>query len=93
VVLVEDRRASRCRSAAHSAGQLDQPVEEGRTIEARRRLGHALEALQLLPRAFSTSSHVRLGDPLVELAISAAPSRLRRALLDRPHLLAQQVPC
>ena len=74
--------------------QLDQPVEVGahhRVLACR--LGHALEALQLLARRFSTSSGICAS--AIAFSSSAISARALVAfaelLLDRAHLLAQQV--
>ena len=81
-------------SRAGRPRQLDQPVE----IRADHRvlagaLGHALETLQLLARLlFDFLRHLRLGDRLVELGdLRRALVALAQLLLDRAHLLAQQV--
>ena len=74
--------------------QLDQPVEVGahhRVLAGR--LGHALEALELLARdLLDLLGHVRVGDRLVELLdLGGALVAFAELLLDRAHLLAQQV--
>ena len=77
-----------------SPGQLDQPVEIG----AYHRIlaggfGHALEALEFLARLFfHLLGHFRFGDGLFELGdFRRALVALAELLLDRAHLLAQQV--
>ncbi len=74
--------------------QLDQPVEVG----AHHRVfagafGHALEALQFLARLlFHFLRHLRVGDRLVELGdLARRLVAFAELLLDRAHLLAQQV--
>ena len=74
--------------------QLDQPVE----IRADHRVfagafGHALEALQFLARLLlDFLGHLRLGDRLLELRdLRRALVAFAQLLLDRAHLLAQQV--
>jgi hypothetical protein len=81
-------------SAASAHGKLDQPVE----IRADHRvlagaLGHALETLQLLARLLLDSSGIFASvDGLVELRdFGGALVALAQLLLDRAHLLAQQV--
>ncbi len=74
--------------------QLDQPVEIGadhRVLAGA--LGHALEALQFLARLLlDVLRHLRVGDRLVELGdLRGALVAFAQLLLDRAHLLAQQV--
>ena len=75
-------------------GELDQPVQ----IRAHHRVlagafGHALEALQFLARLlFHLLGHFRFGDRLVELGdLARRLVAVAELLLDRAHLLAQQV--
>ena len=75
-------------------GQLDQPFE----IRAHHRIlsggfGHALEALQLLARVlFHLLGHPGFGDRLLQLGdLHRALVTFAELLLDRAHLLAQQV--
>ena len=74
--------------------QLDQPVE----VRAHHRVlagafGHALETLQLLARLLlDLLGHLRFGDRLLELGdLRRALVAFAELLLDRAHLLAQQV--
>ena len=91
------RRASAMSIGGAGVGlprQLDQPLEVGahhRVLAGG--LGHALEALQLLARLLlDLLGHLRLGDRLLELGdLGRALVALAELLLDRAHLLAQQV--
>ena len=91
------RRASAISIAVSGVGrpgQLDQPVEIGadhRVLAGA--LGHALEPLQLLARLLlDFLGHLRRGDRAVELGdLRRAFVALAELLLDRAHLLAQQV--
>ena len=73
-------------------GQRDQPVEVGahhRVLAAR--LGHPLEALQLLARVLlDLRRHAGLRDGFAELGHLAALALVAQLLLDLAHLLAQQ---
>ena len=97
VVLVED--APRLRDvdrvvAQLRPGQLDQPVEIGAHHRVLGRgLGHALQALQLLPRLLlGLLGHAGLGDRLLQLLdLGGGALGLAELLLDRLQLLAQDV--
>ena len=98
MVLVEDARAPRrCRSVARRRAAHGSSISQSRyvrTIEySPARLGHALEALQLLARVLlDLLGHLRLGDRLRRARRSRrALVVLAQLLLDRAHLLAQQV--